>query len=143
MDRKDWNLLTLSAAGGGSISPAQLQKVLFLLQTAFPEAVGQGYIFRPYHYGPFDADVYCDAESLEAEGLVQIRRASGGWKEFSPTPQGLQRAEALERQADPHATAYLRQLVTWARSLSFADLVRSIYSAYPEMRVRSIFKDAK
>jgi hypothetical protein len=141
LNRSDWNLVALSAAMGQPLSPAQLQKVLFLLQRSFPDAVQGGYAFRPYNYGPFDAEVYCDAERMQLEGLVHVRRTSGGWKEFSATPAGLERASVLAERADPRAVEYLRRVVAWAKRLSFAELVRAVYSAYPEMMANSIFKD--
>jgi len=42
---------------------------------------------------------------------------------------------------DPQAVDYLKRLVCWARSLSFEHLIRAVYEAYPETRVKSIFRD--
>jgi len=39
------------------------------------------------------------------------------------------------------AVAYLREVVPWAQSLSFNELVRAIYEAYPEPRANSVFRD--
>ena len=43
------------------------------------------------------------------------------------------------REANPRAAAYLDQVVKWALSLSFTQLVRAIYEQYPEMREKSVF----
>lgn len=141
MNRIDWNLLVLAAAEGKSLTPAQYQKVLFMLQRSCPWAITEGYSFRPYNYGPFDADVYNDGEQLEHQGLVQINRSGGGWRTYSATLAGLAKARELESLAEPHALDYARNVVAWARSLSFRDLVTKVYTEYPEMRVNSIFKD--
>lgn len=141
MNRIDWNLLVLAAAEGKSLTPAQFQKVIFLLQKKFPNAIPSGYSFCPYNYGPFDVDVYRDAEELAQQGFAHIRRSSGGWRMYAATDTGLERAKTLLRNADPNAVDYTRRAVSWARSLSFRDLVKSIYEAFPEMKANSIFKD--
>jgi hypothetical protein len=140
--RSDWNLLVLAAAEGEPLSPAQYQKSLFLLGRAYPTEIAGGsyYDFEPYNYGPFDAAVYSDADELERRGLVQISRSQGGWKEYAATSAGLARASELERGVPPKVADYIRRVVTWARGLSFADLVRAVYNSYPEMKANSIFK---
>jgi hypothetical protein len=143
MKRTDWNLLVLAAAEGKSLSPAQLQKVLFLLQKRFPEAIPGGYSFAPYNYGPFDAAAYSDAESLESDGLAAISRVEGGWRSYAATPAGLAKAKILAREADPHALNYAKRVVEWARSVSFSDMVGAIYQEFPEMKVNSIFREAQ
>src|SRR5438067_594412 len=110
MNRIDWNLLVLAAAEGKALTPAQFQKALFLLQQRFPAAVPGGYAFRPYNYGPFDADVYRDAERLEEQGLAAISRSQGGWRVYRATPEGLEQALSLRTLADPRASDYARKV---------------------------------
>lgn len=141
MNRIDWNLLVLAAAEGKCLTPAQFQKVLFLLQKKFPNTIAGGYSFCPYNYGPFDADVYRDAEELAHQGLAHISRSTGGWRMYAATDTGLERAKILASKADPGALDYTRRAVGWAQSLSFKDLVKAIYEAFPEMKANSIFKD--
>lgn len=142
MRRRDWALLALGAASGEPLSPVQLQKSLFLLGESLPWAIGpEFYQFRPYHYGPFDRAVYCDAEDLAEEGLVRLQREPARpWVEYAATTQGLRRAEALRTEAPAQAVAYLDAVVAWARRLSFQELVTSIYKLYPGQRVNSVFK---
>ena len=47
---------------------------------------------------------------------------------------------ALERDADPRLTEFLGRIVQWVRKRSFSDLLRSIYAAYPEFAVNSVFR---
>jgi uncharacterized protein len=141
MERADWNLLVLAAAQGRSLTPAQFQKALFLLQKRHPQAISSGYLFRPYNYGPFSADVYRDAERLEEQALVSINRSQGGWRVYRATPAGLEKANQLLAEADPLAADYVRRVVEWARSLSFQDLIKSVYAEFPEMKAHSIFQD--
>ena len=140
MNRADWTLLALSAAEGEPLTPVQLQKSLYVLGRECADDVGSDfYDFQPYNYGPFDATVYSDAESLEERGLaVRMRSPYRSWVEYAATPQGLKRAKDLP--VDPHVRRYLRSLVEWSRRLTFNQLVRAIYQRYPETRARSIFQ---
>lgn len=143
LKREDWTLLTLAAAEGQTLTPVQLQKCLFLLGKAKPEAVGNHfYNFTPYNYGPFDRQVYIDADRLAAEGLATITGGSsstGRWNEYAITPAGMTRVRDLQPKAGP-AWDYVRRVVEWARQLTFQQLVRAIYARYPEFRVNSVFQ---
>jgi hypothetical protein len=141
MKRNDWNLLVLSAAEGKPLTPAQFQKVLFLLQKRYPSAVPDSYDFSPYNYGPFDAAVYYDAEGLANQGLAEISRSTSGWRTYAATPAGLERAKIVAKEADPKALEFAKRAVDWARGISFSDLVKAIYQEFPEMKANSIFRD--
>ena|SRR5438552_3244318 len=138
-----WVLLALWAANHHSLSPVQLQKSLFLLGQRRKQDVGAGfYHFQPYDYGPFDVTVYTDADRLVEEGLVAIDRSMGrSLRRFSLTADGKVEAERLAATVPDGAVAYLRKVVPWAQGLSFNELVRAIYDAYPSTRVNSVFRD--
>lgn len=142
LNRKHWTLLALASAEGRPLSPVQLQKSLFLLGREMAGDVGPDYYqFEPYNYGPFDLEVYRDAERLAREGLVAIDTNSYlRYNEYRATPRGLEVAVELIAQAPTRAADYLRRVVEWARGLGFAELVSAIYSQYPEMRVNSVFR---
>ncbi len=137
-----WVLLALLAADHHSLTPVQLQKSLFLLGKRRPKDVGKHfYHFRPYDYGPFDATVYGDADQLVAEGLVEIDRSMGrSLRRFTLTAAGEVEAKRLASDVSDSAVAYLRQVVPWAQSLPFDELIRAIYDAYPETSVNSVFR---
>jgi uncharacterized protein YwgA len=141
MKRRDWALLALSASPDGSLAPVQMQKAMFLLaENVQPATTDSFYSFKPYHYGPFDQNVYRDLDRLIDEGLVRrvkSRRYSG--TDFEITELG--KAETA-RLAKSHAgiTRYLTSLVHWMRPLSFSQLVSAIYKNYPKYRKKSIFR---
>lgn len=142
MKRKDWTLLAIAAADGHEVTPVQLQKVLFILGKEKADRVGPGfYKFKPYNYGPFSSDVYFDADTLDAEGLVDADAGSAtrSWTTYRATPEGIAAARKLRASAPKDAVDYLGALVAWARKLSFQQLVSSVYDRYPEQRVNSIF----
>lgn len=140
--RQDWTLLVLATARGGSLEPVELQKALFLISRNVPANERRAfYKFRPYDYGPFCADIYSDAEFLAARDLVEIELpAFARYRHYRATPKGIERANELLRNLRPETAAYLERMVAWVQHLSFYDLVRAIYKAYPEMRANSVFR---
>jgi uncharacterized phage-associated protein len=144
MNRRDWVLLTISAAEGRPVSPVQLQKALFLLSRNLK--LGQlrtahFYAFEAYDYGPFAREIYDDAEALEAEGFILIRQVGQpAYREYVSTPAGLQRASILRAELDDEVKDYLDRVVKWVQSMSFDQLVRAIYQAYPDTKVNSVFR---
>lgn len=130
--------MALAAAEGRPLSPVQLQKVLFLLGEK--GKIGRDYYtFRPYNFGPFSAEIYQDAESLESEGLVRIDRKEPGrpWALYAATADGIAAADRIK--VDARTRDYVQRLVDWARSLSFQELVSAVYREFPKQRVNSIF----
>lgn len=142
MDRKNWLLLALNAAGAQGLTPAQLQKSLFLLGRELPNHVDNFYHFTPYNYGPFSKQIYDDAEAMSLQGLLTISQVPGRqYSEYAVSPRGRASALAAKQLADRSALEYLERVVDWASQQSFSKLVRSIYRKYPEFRVNSVFQD--
>jgi hypothetical protein len=143
MKPQQWTLLAICAAKEKGLSPVQLQKSLFLLERRLPkDELGESfYEFTPYNYGPFDVKIYQDAEALEEFGWIAITQpAEHRWKSYQATSSGLELATKLRAKVSSRAGAYLDEVVTWVLGLSFRDLVRAIYAAYPEYRANSVFQ---
>lgn len=142
---QEWSLLTIAAAGGRALQPVQLQKALFLMgQNISKEQlqVEAFYAFVPYDYGPFCEAIYYDAEMLEALDFVHIARPpETRFKEYRATQRGLAKASELRVTLDPAVATYVGSVVEFVRSLSFNQLVSSIYKNYPEMKANSVFRD--
>ena len=142
MDKRDFVLMVVAAGGNIPLTPVQLQKSLFLvsknLQGEIPDSF---YEFEPYHYGPFDAEVYADADSLESEGLlVSLGSSQGTWLNRATTAAGKERAQKAAEELSASSRDYIQTVVEWTQSLSFSDLVKSIYAHYPEYRKNSVFQ---
>jgi len=141
LERQDWVLLVLAAAKGEPVTPVQLQKALFLLEKDLPQIGGENYYhFTPYAYGPFDATIYADAETLAADGYITIGLSASTYSQYKvyrATESGLQRAKALS--IDKTIREKVKGIVEQVRSLSFQELVAEIYRQYPEMRKNSVF----
>lgn len=141
ISREEVILTALAPAGGAPHTPVQVQKLLFLLdRNAAASFGGPKFDFQPYHYGPFDRAVYLTLEDLAQQGMVEITRNAGNWRDYRLTPEGQARAVQVLAGLDDRTRSYIERLSAFVRSLSFTDLVSAIYKAYPEMRERSVFQ---
>jgi len=138
-------LAALATEPGASYAPVQVQKLFFLLdENASGSLGGPQFAFEPYDYGPFDKDVYRELEELQRLGLVNIASVyagSGSRRHYSLTPAGVLEGQKALSVIPAPIRDYMTNLSAWVRSLSFAQLVGSIYKAYPHMRENSIFQD--
>ena len=123
--REVWTLVSIASSRRG-LSPAQLQKSLYLLGQAFPTDLGPDfYKFRSINAGHFSQQIYTDAEALAKRGLVLIEVSEkDGWQHYSATTAGIIRARVLETELSPPVLQRLRRVVEWARNRSIDQLGR-------------------
>ena len=143
MNREQFVLAALAPAHGAPHSPVQVQKLLFLLDTNLRNVIGGPHFnFEPYHYGPFDKDVYTVMGALAVQGLVEITpEPACRWDTYRLTAQGQQDAEAVLQTLPFEAHTYVTTMSGFVRSLSFAQLVAAVYKAYPHMKINSVFQE--
>lgn len=142
MNSRDFLLLVVAASDAKPLTPVQLQKSMFLISEAkLAETPTSFYEFEPYHYGPFDSEVYVDADVLQGEGLV-IRMPStrGAWTDTIVTPEGLIAAKSIEQNLSSQTTDYVKTVVEWVLAQTFSGLLRAIYEKYPAYRENSVFQ---
>ena len=139
--KQEWLLIALAHRRGQVMTPAQIQKAMFLMRMEAAAYVGDRfYDFIPYNYGPFDAAVYHDLDDLAEKGLVTGGALPGrSWKVYAVTPAGIEAAAQARQAADGTALGYLERVVDWVSSMSFPALIRSIYEKYPDFKVNSVF----
>lgn len=145
MNKEDLLLMVIAEAQDKGLTPIQLQKTLFLVGQELPDHwkdfPDEYYVFEPYHYGPFDPEIYDDAHVLVEQGLVHsLPSKKGRWNESVATLAGTKRAEALKCEIPDSIAAWIEEVVEWTQSLSFAALVRAIYARYPAYQENSIFR---
>ena len=142
LENRDIMLLVIAAAGDTGLTPVQLMKSMFLIgQSEVSDLPSDFYSFIPYNYGPFNSDVYRDAEVMVNERLVlEIREAGRDWSKYAVTQAGLQKVEILKHQVTDGYSEYIEAVVNWVKSLTFSGLLRAIYAKYPEMRENSVFQ---
>ena len=140
MNKSDFVLAAMAPAGTAGFSRVQIQKTLFLLDRNIGELTGGPYFnFRPYHYGPFDPEVYRALEALQGDGLVTIVNTPGQPSPmYTLTPFGLSKGQRELSKLAQSVQDYIRETVSFVRSVTFAQLVSAIYRAYPEMAQNSV-----
>ena len=142
LTRRDWLLLALWKSPGGTMSPVQIQKAMFLFGQGTGDSLGTDfYSFQPYDYGPFDAAIYADLRRMTNLGHVRGQwNPDRSWKTWTITGPGREAALVLENDADARLAEYLGRIVAWVRGRSFSELLRGVYAAYPEFAVNSVFR---
>lgn len=144
MNKRAWTLLAISFSGNEYLSPAQLQKGLFVFKEKNQKAVGHDfYEFIPYNYGPFCKEIYTDTESLVSESLVKFGHPLGeSWKGYLMTEKGKEYLESIKNQIPQEDQDYLAEIINWTRSLTFRQLLRVIYKEFPHYKINSVFSES-
>lgn len=141
MNQREIILAGLTPAKGAAHTPVQVQKMFFLLDRNITEALGGPFFnFQPYNYGPFDKTVYDVLEQLTVEDLVDID-LEYNWRTYKLTVQGQEEGENIFEALPEYIQGYIESVSVFVRSLSFTQLVRAIYKAYPEMKQNSVFQE--
>lgn len=143
MNRRDLILAALAPSNRHSYTPVQVQKLFFLIDRNIPQAVGGPHFqFEPYDYGPFDQAVYQELETLTGAGLVETEPVDGrSWCQYRLTEAGQALGEKALDTLNPKIRNYVVEVNSFVRRLSFSQLVRAIYNAYPEMKEKSVFRE--
>lgn len=139
MDRRKYMLAVLSSVDNASYTPVQIQKIFFLLDKNIANKVGGPYFnFEPYHYGPFDKKIYNELNLLHLVDDVTEEKVNNVTR-YSLTPSGIAEGKKELEMLNNESKKYIKEICTFVKSLSFAQLLRAIYNEYPEMKANSIF----
>ena len=140
MTKDELILAALATSRGGAWTPVQIQKLLFLLDERIPDPTGGPHFnFVPYHYGPFDPQIYYQLEVLEGQGLVEVYKDLS-LRKYRLTPDGQEKGTLASQDLESKISQYIKELSDFVRSLTFSQLVVSIYREYPEMKANSVFQ---
>lgn len=141
MQKKELLLAALAAGHGQVHTPVQIQKLIFLIEKNLSEQLGgTAFSFVPYDYGPFDSSLYDVLRAMEGDGLAVSETTTRGWKKYKLTVDGQASGEELLNSIPQQASDYIRKISSLVRELNFAELLSTVYKAYPEMKVNSVFK---
>ncbi len=145
MTRSDWLLrLVARDAPPEGLEPVRVQKAMFLLAHEGGIPPSERYWFVPYNYGPMSPRIYRDVDGLVRRGLLERVPVPGyAWGRVRATDAGRRRAERLAAGAterERRGLVALRRIRALVTSLSFADLLATIYERHPEYAVRSVFR---
>jgi len=143
LKRPELVLAAMAPAKGGLHTPVQVQKLFFLIDRNIPTAVGGPHFeFKPYSYGPFDRAVYEELEGLAAAGMCEIVKHHT-WNSYRLTPLGQEQGTRFLASLGDLARSYIQHVSEFVRSHTFVELVSGIYKAYPDMKVNSVFENAR
>ena len=142
MDRQT-QILVFVASSSVPTDPIRIMKGLFL----FSQRVLEGklppqesiFTFDARDFGPMSFDIYRELELLVQAGLVKAIPVRGEtWSQFVATEKGLDEANRRLVFADSQVVDYLTALRNWTSAISFSELLRSVYHAYPEYAKNSV-----
>jgi uncharacterized protein len=141
IEKKRLILAVLSTGGFHKYTPVQIQKLFFLIDKLIGKKINGPYFdFVPYHYGPFDKRLYVLLDELSTEGDIVINyNQFSTHNEFFLTEQGLEKGKTELMRFMEEEIKDIRKLNDFVQSLSFSQLVASVYKAFPEMKKNSIF----
>ena len=138
--------LALPAPGGtkGFTDPIRIMKGLFVFGQEVPASwIGPNstYEFVAYNYGPCSFGIYDDLAVLERSGFVVALDSPGrDWKQYGVTPSGGELVDQVRGQWDPRVVEYLSRLKSAFSRMSFASLLRTVYSKYPDYAKNSLLR---
>ena len=141
MDRTEYVLAVMASSEGEALNAVQVQKLFFILDRKIPEQIGGArFDFSPDCYGPYDADVYREFETLQERGLALVIGKGLECKAWRLTVKGHALALRLQQQLPRPARDYVRRLSEWLRPLSFQQVVSAVYRTFPDMAVNGAFR---
>jgi len=141
----------------------RLEKLIFLLEqeTEFEKEVAEPFTFEPYHYGPYSAAVYSAVDFLRAMRLIDERQVdvSSGLdiseeaealdqSDLNPDSPYIERqliltgdgkavAKVLSTRVSSSGKEALTEIKDRYGSMPLRQLLRYVYSRYPEFAERS------
>ena len=137
-------LLLFFSGSDRALDPIRVMKGLFVFTMEAPEKWlprDERYEFKAYSYGPYSSQVSNDLDYLSSKGFLQTTQAPGkSWSYYALSENGASIASSLAPSFDPNAVEYLRKLREFVASLSFRQLLDTVYAKYPEYAVNSVFK---
>ena len=141
LDRTHYVLGVLALAEnlGVRVTATRLQKVTFLVVKEF--GLDLGYKFVPYYFGPFSKDLQDDIYRLRNRGLVKVEEEPVE-DPFTGAVIGLKKTYMLSENAPKvELEGKLRAFLTEKLTVSLEDLLRYVYTNYPDYTARSLIKD--
>ncbi len=118
------------------MSPIQIMKAMFLIKEELD--LSEFYEFKPYLYGPCSFEIYSDLLDLKIRGLIDTIPSLWGWKNYRITAKGKVEAEKYIKEESEEVKNKILQIKKLVVSKSFLELLRYVYTKYPEYATNSI-----
>jgi len=144
MKRHEWLLIYFflpSAKKTSLIDPIRIMKGLFLFKMSYGNLLADFYSFKPYFYGPCSFEIYDDLLMLKMKGLVdEYKPPLSRWSYYRLTEQGGQIAKELIKKGSMELIDDLKKIKMKVTGLTFLNLLKEVYSLYPEYSKVSLIK---
>lgn len=119
----------------------RLQKGVFIMQMSGSPDWQDQYRFKAWDWGPFSRDLATEVTKLVRDGYLEIEPVPGRrHPRYRATARGQEAIARLRAQMDPKQVDYIRRVHAYVTSRSFSQLLREVYSRFPEYAVRSRFQ---
>ncbi len=139
---KQKTLLAFLAADTNAADPIRIMKGMFLISMKAPSKwlqADERYTFKPFDYGPCSFEIYDDLRYLEEKGFITSRqKANESWKRFQITVKGVTTSNTLK--LNENLDSYISRLRQFVDSLSFSQLLKTVYKEFPTYAVNSVFR---
>jgi uncharacterized protein YwgA len=126
------------------VDPIRIMKGMFLITKKMPEEwlpQADRYEFIAYDYGPCSFEIYRDLDDLVKQGLVRANDVPGeSWKRFSVSPSGKAILAKIDQTMSREAWNYISRVRQFVGRLSFQQLLKSVYAAFPDYARNSVFQ---
>lgn len=145
----------------------RLEKLLFLLEqeTQFTRDIAEPFTFEAYYYGPYSRDVYSAVDVLKALRLLEERQIDVGSgldvgeeseafdardinqdgpfieRQLQLTEDGKAVAQVLSTRVSPEGKNALTEVKDRFGAMPLRQLLRYVYSRYPEYAEKSVIKN--
>ena len=131
-------LLAFICAGTSPEDPIRIMKGLFLFSKEGGVPQSMLYEFVPYSYGPCSFAIYDDLDYLVNEKAVE-RLMGSRWPRYVATERGKEMNSEFEKIHSEQA-ARLAEIRHWVDRHRFSDLLREVYTRFPDFATKSIFR---
>lgn len=145
MDGRDLTLTMMSqlASAPGEQYPLdriRIQKAIFLLTRRGSPGWRGLYPYRPYNWGPYSSQLTFDIGELVGQGLLEVEDVPASrYDQYRTTAAGDAHAREIWAALTDPERAFIRSVRAYVTHMSFTQLLREVYAAYPEFATASQF----
>ena len=121
----------------------RIMKGLFLLSRRVPR-LDKLYDFEPYLYGAVSFQVYNELEALQRTGVISTAHEyqKESWNRYFLTRKGSVEGKLLQRAIPKKLWSEIESVKKYISSKPTYELLKEIYSKYPEFAKNSVIRFA-
>lgn len=135
MNKRDLILQIFSLVNDKTLSPLQLQKLLFLVDEKLSIDINgtKFFNFEPYDFGPFDRQIYIELNALISTGQIIVHNGKVRQYQLIDDNFNVSIAENIKEK--------IKILADFVKKCTFKELLTAIYKEYPHTAIKAIYKE--